>query len=302
MARETARTSPARICCAHSSIFMVQGGADMISLEAADGRKRHGSIMRESRDKFSRRMNQVQMRNRRAQTRVSTLLFAEKLAGDDQFLDFASAFADGAEFDVAVELFGGIILDEAVATVDLHAFVGDADGDFTGEKFGHARFARETERFLIRVPSGLIDEKARSFHFRGHVGEFELNGLKFTDGLAELLALLGIAGGGAERTLRHAERERGDGDAAAVENGEAACKALAFGAEEIGGGNVAVGEDDFRSVAGAEGKFILLLAGTEGWHAFFEDEGAESLRVLGFVRDGHGDAGVCVMTVGGESL
>src|SRR5579859_809299 len=60
---------------------------------------------------------------------------AEKLARNDQSLNFAGAFADGAELHVAVELFRGIVLDEAVATVNLYAFVCDAHGNFPGKKF-----------------------------------------------------------------------------------------------------------------------------------------------------------------------
>ncbi len=134
------------------------------------------------------------------------LFLAEELARNDQALNFAGALADGAELHVAVKLFGGIVLDEAVAAVDLYALVGDADGDFAGEELGHAGFAGEADVFLIGEPGGLIDEQPRGFDFSGHVRELELDGLKFADGLAELLALLGVARGGFERALGHAER------------------------------------------------------------------------------------------------
>jgi len=52
------------------------------------------------------------------------------LAGYDQALDFAGAFADGAEFYVAIELFGRVVFGKAVAAVDLDALAGDADGNF----------------------------------------------------------------------------------------------------------------------------------------------------------------------------
>ena len=164
------------------------------------------------------------------------LFLAEELAGDDQLLDFAGAFANGAELDVAIILFGGIILDEAVAAVDLHTLVGDADGDFAGKELGHAGFPREADILLIGKPRGLIDEQARSFNFRSHIGQFELDGLEFADGLAELLALLGVADRGIERALRHAESESGDGDASPVENLKAAGKPFPFGPEKIFGG------------------------------------------------------------------
>src|SRR5882672_5168483 len=125
--------------------------------------------------------------------------FAEKLARDDKFLNFAGALPDGTELDVAVKLFGRIVLDEAVATVNLHAFVCNANGNLAGKKFGHARFAGEASGFLIGEPCGLIHKQACGFDFRRHVRELELNCLEFADGLAELLPLLGVIRGGVER-------------------------------------------------------------------------------------------------------
>src|SRR5258708_17821882 len=55
-------------------------------------------------------------------------------------------FADGAKLHVAVKLLGGIVLDEAISAVDLHAFVGAPHSDFAGEKLGHGRFQRRLDR------------------------------------------------------------------------------------------------------------------------------------------------------------
>ena len=74
------------------------------------------------------------------------------------------------------------------------------------------------------------------------------------------------------------------------------------GAEKLGGGNAAIGEDDFRSVAGAHAELVFFFAGTKTGSALFEDEGADAVGFLGFVGDGHGDADVGVGTVGGEGF
>src|SRR5882762_7504230 len=140
------------------------------------------------------------------------LSLAEELPGNDQLLNFAGAFANSAELDVAIKLFGGVIFDEAVTAVNLHAFVGDADGDFAGKKLGHAGFAREARIVLISKPRGMINEQPRRFHLRGHIRQLELNSLEFADSLAELLALLGVANRGIERPLCHAKAESSDGD------------------------------------------------------------------------------------------
>ena len=62
--------------------------------------------------------------------RICPLFLAEELPGNHQLLNFAGAFADGAELHVAVIFLRGVILDEPVAAVNLHALVGHLDGDF----------------------------------------------------------------------------------------------------------------------------------------------------------------------------
>src|SRR5687768_9652469 len=67
----------------------------------------------------------------------SALACKEELSRDDQPLDLAGALADGGELDVAEELFRGVILDEAVSTVDLDAVLGGADGNLARVQLGH---------------------------------------------------------------------------------------------------------------------------------------------------------------------
>src|ERR1700722_8472889 len=67
-------------------------------------------------------------------------LLIQNLAGNDEPLDFARAFADGAKFYIAVELLHWIVLDEAVATVQLHCFIANLHCCFAGHQLGHRRF------------------------------------------------------------------------------------------------------------------------------------------------------------------
>ena len=57
----------------------------------------------------------------------------ENFAGDDHALNLAGAFADGAELDVPVELLHRVVLDEAIAAVDLHRLVRHPAGRLFGE-------------------------------------------------------------------------------------------------------------------------------------------------------------------------
>src|ERR1700674_3960938 len=79
------------------------------------------------------------------------LISPEDLARNDHALNFAGAFAYGAQLYVAVKLLRRIVLDESVPAEHLHRLVGHAHRDFAGVKLGHARFAREA---LAPVPGG----------------------------------------------------------------------------------------------------------------------------------------------------
>ena len=132
----------------------------------------------------------------------------------------------------------------------------------------------------VGEPCGAIGEQARRFDLRGHVRELELDGLKFGDGLAELFALLRVAHGTFVGALRHAEAERRDRDASAVENLQAVDEAFAFRAEEIFGGHAAIGEDDFAGVAGAQAELVFFLAGAKAGSSLLDDERGDAVVLL----------------------
>ncbi len=136
----------------------------------------------------------------------------------------------------------------------------------------------------------------------GHIDQLVLDGLEFGDGPAELFAQLGVVQRGVVSALRHADGERGDGDAAAIEDLQAVDEALAAFAQQLGSGKAAVFEDHFAGGAGAQAELVFLLAGAEPGRALFDDEGGDAMLRGGAVGDRHGDADVGVVRVGGESL
>src|SRR6185295_5480145 len=75
----------------------------------------------------------------------------QELAGDDEALNLARPLADGRELHVAEILFGRVVLDEAVTAVDLHAVVGDADGDLAGVQLRHRRLQRRPPAALLEI-------------------------------------------------------------------------------------------------------------------------------------------------------
>src|SRR5690242_3299361 len=73
----------------------------------------------------------------RAISRGVIRLIVQQLAGDHKPLDFTGALANGAEFDVAIELLDGVVLDESIAAEDLNGLIGDPNRGFGREQLGH---------------------------------------------------------------------------------------------------------------------------------------------------------------------
>src|SRR5579883_2670073 len=71
-------------------------------------------------------------------------LFLQQLTRDHKALNLARAFANGAELDVAIELFDRVVLDEAVAAVNLQRLVGHTHRNFRRKQFRHGGFARHS--------------------------------------------------------------------------------------------------------------------------------------------------------------
>src|SRR5271157_1239427 len=154
-------------------------------------------------------------------------LVFQDLPRDDQPLDFAGAFADGAQLHMAIELLGGIVFDESVAAVNLHALVGTADSHFTCVELCHRGFERGLHPRIFHGSSAMR-EQTGSIDLGCQIGELECNGLKFADRFAKLLALLRVLQRGFIRALRHAESKCGDGNAATIESAHGIDETFAF--------------------------------------------------------------------------
>src|SRR5712691_3458356 len=160
------------------------------------------------------------------------MLALEQLARDHHALDLAGAFADGAQLHVPVELFDRIILDEPVAAVNLHGLIGGTHRGLRGVQLGHGRFLVNVCAVVLH-PGGAQREQTRGVDFSGHIGQLILHRLKFGNEAAELLALLRIVERGLVRALRDAHRQRGNRNAAAVEDAQAVHKAFALFAAKL---------------------------------------------------------------------
>jgi len=64
-------------------------------------------------------------------------LLLQQLPRNHHALYFTGPFTDGAQLHIAIKLFRRIVFDEAVAAVDLHAFIRAPHGNFAGEELRH---------------------------------------------------------------------------------------------------------------------------------------------------------------------
>ncbi len=147
-----------------------------------------------------------------------------------------------------------------------------------------------------------MGQQARGLDLRGQVGQLKRNRLEFADGLAELLAPFGIVQRRLVGALRHAQAEGRNRDAAAIQRAHSIDEAVALFAQQVLRRNLAVFEDQFRGVAGAQAELVFFLAGAESFGALFHHECRQSVGVRGLV--GHGDhhRHVGVVSVGDEGL
>src|SRR6266498_1175049 len=128
---------------------------------------------------------------------------------DDQFLDFGGALADGAQFDVAVELLDGKVLDEAVATMDLERAVGHADRHLGGVVLRLGREAPVVLSPVLGLRRTLREEPGRVDPGR-HLSQIETDRLELADSAAKLPTLLRILERRFVRAPRDPHGERRD--------------------------------------------------------------------------------------------
>src|SRR5690606_27975461 len=123
------------------------------------------------------------------------------------------------------------------------------------------------------------------------VGEHELQALEVGDPLAEGLALLDVAEGEVERTLRDADRLGTDRDAGVVEGAQGVLETLTRVADQVLAGDADVVEEELPGRRSLDAHLLLLLAEGEALLALLEDEGGDvaPARAVGV---GHGEHGV----------
>ena len=100
-------------------------------------------------------------------------------------------------------------------------------GHFAGKEFGHGGFL-EAGLACIFERCRVVDELARRFNLRGHVGQLELHGLVLKYGLTKAHTFFAVAQRRIKSRARHANALRRDANAPALQAAERNFQTLAF--------------------------------------------------------------------------
>ena len=178
----------------------------------------------------------------------------------------------------------------------------DPPRNLTRKKLRHCRILHEIQTRLL-LPRRIIDERPRGADLRVRLRELVLHALELADEAVELPAVVpDILGGVLPRAEGEAGHLCGDADAAFVQEADGVFVALAFGAEELVGGDVDVVEVDDAGAAGADAELFLLFGDGEAFGAFLDDEGRDALVAFAGVEVGEDDEEVGFDGVGDPHL
>src|SRR4029077_8246482 len=137
-------------------------------------------------------------------------------AGDHHLLHLVGALADRQDLGVAVEAADRVLLDEAVATVDLHRLLGRAHREAAALQLRLRRGEAEVAPFVLQHRRFEHQQPGR-LDLGRDIGELRLDRLELGDRLAEGAPLLGVGERLVERPLGQPDAHRGNADAADVE-------------------------------------------------------------------------------------
>src|SRR3954470_14516815 len=101
-------------------------------------------------------------------------------AGGEHMLALVGAFADGEDLRVPVEAADGVLLDVAVAAVDLDGLLARAYGEPPGLELGLRGGEGEVAPGVLEQRR-LVDEQAGGLDLGREVGELGLDGLELGD-------------------------------------------------------------------------------------------------------------------------
>src|SRR4051794_11373076 len=209
-------------------------------------------------------------------------LLLDHLARDHEALDLVRALVDLRDLRVAHHPLDGVLLDVAVAAEDLHRVGCDLHRHVGAIELRHRGDLRELRAVgaLVDQLAALVEQPARGLALGLHVGEHPGDQLVLDDRLAHRLAALRVLERVVGRALSEAEALRADAGPRAVEDPHRDAEALALLAEQVGGRDAAVVEEDLAGGRALDPHLRLDPADLEARRVGLDHEGRDA-RVAG---------------------
>src|SRR6188472_251542 len=157
---------------------------------------------------------------------------ATQLAGYHHLLHLVGALADGEDLGVAIEAADRILLDEAVAAMDLYRLLRRPDREAAGNQLclGSGEGERRARVLLQRRSPG---EQAGRLDLSREIGDLGLDRLELGDRLAKRLALLGVGDRLVKRALREPHAHSCNPNPASIEDVKKVLEALTPTPEQV---------------------------------------------------------------------
>src|SRR6185312_8562319 len=201
---------------------------------------------------------------------------AEQAARDDEAHDLVGAFEDPVDAQIAEVALDRIVLDVAVAAMELQRLVADPEAGIGREALGHRAAHRRVRLPGIERRSRAPHHEARRLELRRHIGELELQRLELGELAAELPALADMAERRLEAGAGAAERAGGDVEPAAIESHHRDLEPVPLGAETARDGDAAIGELDHRRRLAVPAELPLLLAKAEAGRVLLDEDAGDA--------------------------
>src|SRR5262245_29381430 len=202
------------------------------------------------------------------------LSVAEGVVRLHDLVDLAGALVDHRRLGVAVEAAGGVLVGEAVASVDLDAVGGRALALHGGEPLGERGLPRVALP-LVLEPARAQPEEPRRVVVGDHLRDHLLHELVLPDGHPERLPALGVGDGGVQAGPDEAGGPRRHRVAAVLEGEHRDLEALPLRPHPVLRGNLDVLEGEAAGVAGEDPPLLLHRVRAEALEGALHDEGGE---------------------------
>src|SRR5580704_6992963 len=226
-----------------------------------------------------------------------------KRARDDDLHDFGRAAENARDARIAKDARDRIVVDVAVAAVQLQAIVHDLPFGFRGPHFGDRRRGA-IERTIEHARDAVVDEHLGHRRFGLGVGQLELRVLKIHQPLAERLTIFHVLDGRFQRLLHGDDGADGNQQPFARQLRHQLGKSLALlHAQQVLGRHPYIIEKKFGRILGIEPDLVELLAAPESLRLvrfhYHQGHAARSLCRIGLRHD---DDEIGDLAVGNKSL